>query len=163
MAVAMCSLRTLLSLFIWILLFYNRSVHGLLTIVPSNSATVLAQAVLSGNTAITLNSATYAGALASSGTYAAGPFGIHDGAIFTTGLAISALPGAGLTSSTNNLVAGSATLCGKLAAGAATFDASVLTLNVNLQSSIAGITLSFIFASAEYPKYDRHSQLDCIH
>ncbi|KAI5843344.1 hypothetical protein DFP73DRAFT_551627 [Morchella snyderi] len=123
-----------------------------LIVTPTDDATALANAVLSPG--ITLVSATYSGAVGSSGTYTDGPLGIRDSIVMTSGNAIDTVPGSDTSEeiSKDRSTAGSA-LCQSLNGGVNTYDAAVLTMDVVLDAGYAGFFTEFVFASEEYPEW----------
>jgi hypothetical protein len=134
------------------------AIHGDLVVTPMGgglSATAMAQALLSDTSGIVINSATYTGVNAASGTFSAGGsiVGIENGILLTSGgVTIAPGPndedGAGVP----NFAPGNAQLEALLPPpGADTFDASVLTINFTPTGS--QIQFSYVFASEEYNEY----------
>jgi hypothetical protein len=120
-----------------------------IVVTGTNVANTLANALISDYTDVTLLGASYVGKAASAGTFTSGPFGIHDGIIITSGSASTAQTDLTGGKGTNNGLTGS-TLCSAVT-GVTSYDASVLSLNVT-SASASNITISFVFASHEYPK-----------
>ena len=146
------SLSSVIS-FCYILLFTSTSKADL-AIVTTNNAGTLSNALLSDDTHITYVSSVFTGSSSSSGTFTGGPFNIHDGVILTTGLAASAIIGGTAQNpvpGTNNNVGGNA-LCGLANGGDNGFDAALIDTVFATTLGIQGIKVSFVFASAEYPK-----------
>lgn len=126
-----------------------------LSITPTGNADTLAKAILGNSPGIKLVSASYAGSPDSSGTYTDGPMGIRDAAVLTSGNAVDTIIGP--TTSNKDIGEEKGTpgspLCSSLAGGAASFDAAVLTMQVELLSGYSGFFSEFIFASEEYPEW----------
>lgn len=112
-----------------------------ISITTSNDPTTLAEAIFNG-LGVTVVGATYQGAAGAAGTFTDGPFGIGNGGILTTGTAVGAL--AGGDHYVNNGVAGSATYCGP-----STFNAAILSVDINVQAGYTGILVNLILASEE--------------
>ncbi|CUS14688.1 unnamed protein product [Tuber aestivum] len=131
---------------------FATAVSGL-AVTPTGDANTLAQAILGSSPGIKLVSASYAGSPDSSGTYTDGPQGIRSAAVLTSGDAVDTI-GAGTESDISKAkgTAGS-TLCSALAGGSSSYDAAVLTMNVELLSGFTGFFTEFIFASEEYPEW----------
>ena len=123
-----------------------------LDIKATNDATTLYKALL-GGAGITVSSATYSGAATASGTYTKGPLGIADGIIMTSGGAALALPPNDQEGATqeNNLPGDP--LCAGIVPGHETFDAARLNVKFKIDPSFAGVTVSFIVGSEEYPEF----------
>ena len=123
------------------------------TIVPTNDATVLADALLGGTGAVTITSSTYSGAATASGTYTDGPMGIANGVILTSGSALAALPpdNSGSTGTVNGEPGDP--LCGQLTAPYNSFDRARLDIVFDLAAGYDGISFQLIFGSEEYPEY----------
>lgn len=141
--------RTSLSYVGWGLLLLNSVVLGL-TITTTNDANVLAAAGLITDGSLILNSAVYVGDALASGTYVAGPLGIPDGIILTSGHASDATNPPALNLPSNPDGQPGSTLCDAISGGGS-FDAAVLTLSVTTTNAINGISFDLIFATAEYP------------
>ncbi|PWW78883.1 hypothetical protein C7212DRAFT_275149 [Tuber magnatum] len=132
---------------------FATAVSGL-AINPTGDANTLAQAILGSSPGIKLVSASYAGAPDSSGTYTDGPLGIRNAAVLTSGNAVDTIIGSGTGGDISKAkgTAGSP-LCSALADGTSSYDAAVLTLNVELLSGFTGFFTEFIFSSEEYPEW----------
>lgn len=111
------------------------------SVVTSNDAAVLANAIFNGP-GITVVQASLFGNAASSGTFADGLGGIGSGAILTTGLASSALGNPYPDTALEGL--GSGLYC-----GANTFDANVLTVDIVVDPVYSGVQIQFIMATVE--------------
>ncbi|MBK8258118.1 MAG: choice-of-anchor L domain-containing protein [Polyangiaceae bacterium] len=146
-----------------------------LTITPTNSAQALVQALVSQG--INVTSYTIApgqdfsddqGPSPPTGTYDAGPLGLPDGIVITSGTARNAEPpndSSGMTGSSNF---GGSTLCALVmdgngggddggeipsAGSTATYDANTLTVQFWLDPGTDGIAFDWMFGSEEYPEY----------
>ena len=140
-------------------LFYGASAHAL-DIVPTADPAILANHLLGSGQAITILSVSYSGAAQASGTYTTGPLGMSDGALFTTGAALNALPpNNSPNTSTDNGRAGDA-LCNSLIPGFMSFDATKLTITFELAPGFTGISFKSVFGSEEYPEYVNTSYND---
>ncbi|MDI1447417.1 choice-of-anchor L domain-containing protein [Polyangium sp. 6x1] len=124
-----------------------------LDITPIGDASTLASAIQSTGSAITVTSASYSGAESAAGTYTAGPLGIPDGALLTSGGAVLALPpnDSGATTQVNNLPGDP--LCDALIPGFTSFDAAKLTITFDLAAGFDGISFQSIFGSEEFPEF----------
>lgn len=118
-----------------------------LIVTTTNNATILANTLLAGGSGITINSATYTGAVTASGTFTGGTgiIGFESGILLTTGAAQIALgpnnsPNAGVTNG-----AGGTSLIPN------SFDASMLEI-VFLPTGNT-IQFSYVFASEEYNEF----------
>lgn len=130
----------------WIVILLGSFANAtIFEVTTSGDGAVLAAAALGDNTGLTLISSSYTGSPLAAGTYVFGPLGIHDGVILSTGHAGDA-PHPESAASTNFQEPGSA-LCG----AGGFHDAAVLTLEVATSSTIDGLSVSFIFATGEYP------------
>jgi hypothetical protein len=126
-----------------------------LDITPSGDAAALANAMTNvGTGAITIQSASYAGAAIASGTYSNGPLGLGDGALLTSGGALLALPpnDSGSTTGDNGLP-GDALCNALIGAGYTSYDASKLTIEFTLAPGFDGIAFQFVFGSEEFPEW----------
>jgi len=131
---------------------FATAVSGL-AVTPTGNADTLAKAILGSSPGIKLVSASYAGSPDSAGTYTDGPQGIRNAAVLTSGDAVDTVgSGTNVDISKSKGTAGSA-LCSSLAGGATSYDAAVLTMNVELLSGFTGFFTEFIFASEEYPEW----------
>ncbi|KAF5486513.1 hypothetical protein CGCF413_v013823 [Colletotrichum fructicola] len=110
-------------------------------VTASNNALVLANAIFTGP-GVVVQSATFTGSSASSGTFTGGLGGIGNGAILTTGNAVGALPNG--DHYVNNGAAGSDTYC-----GTNTFNAAILSVSVAIANGYNGVEVEFIMASEE--------------
>ncbi|KAK1852530.1 hypothetical protein CCHR01_04879 [Colletotrichum chrysophilum] len=110
-------------------------------VTASNNALVLANAIFTGP-GVVVQSATFTGSSASSGTFTNGLGGIGNGAILTTGNAVGALPNG--DHYVNNGAAGSDTYC-----GTDTFNAAILSVSVAISNGYNGVQVEFIMASEE--------------
>lgn len=135
------------------LLTYGASSRAL-TITTTGDPIALASAIKAASGgAITITSASYAGAADAAGVYGDGPLGISDGALLTSGAAQIALPPSdGPGSGRNNNLPGSA-LCDALIPGFESYDATTLTLTFDLAEGFDGISFQSIFGSEEYPEF----------
>jgi hypothetical protein len=108
-------------------------------------ANTLANTILGGTSGITINSVTYTGANAASGTFTGGGsiFGINQGIVLTSGSATE-------FGSHANGVPGFAAL-EQLNGGAPTFDASVL--DIHFVPTGSTINFTYVFGSEEYPQF----------
>ena len=124
-----------------------------LSVVPTNDASLLTNALLGSGQAITILNVSYSGAAAASGTYSDGPLASGSGALFTTGAATGSLPpnNAPNTTTSNNL--GGDPLCDAMIPGFMSFDATKLTITFELASGFTGISFKSVFGSEEYPEY----------
>jgi len=125
-----------------------------LDITPTDDATALTNAIIgSAGSGITITSVAYTGAATASGTYTDGPLGIGDGALFTSGEAIIALPpsNSGGEGFNHNLPGNP--YCDALTAPYASLDAAMLTITFDLEAGYDGLSLLFVFGSEEYPEY----------
>lgn len=126
-----------------------------LSVTPTNNADDLAKAVL-GTTGLTLKSATYSGAAGASGIFTDGPQSIRNAAVLTTGRATDTISKAGEVENIDGVAnggSGSPTLCGQLANGAPSFDAAILTMEVELATGYDGFEAQFVFTTEEYPEW----------
>lgn len=130
--------------------------HGDLVVTPMGgglNANAMAAALLNDASGIVINSASYSGVNAASGTFSAGTaiVGIENGILLTSG-GVSVAPGpndqegAGIA----NFAPGNAQL-EALIPGGDTFDASVLTIVFTPTGN--QIQFSYVFASEEYNEY----------
>lgn len=110
-------------------------------VTASNNALVLANAIFTGP-GVVVQSATFTGSSASSGTFTDGLGGIGNGAILTTGNAVGALPNG--DHYVNNGAAGSNTYC-----GTNTYNAAILSVSVAIANGYNGVQVEFIMASEE--------------
>ena len=125
-----------------------------LDISPTNDANALASAIVgSAGTGITITGVTYTGASTAAGTYTAGPLGIGDGALLTSGDAVVALPPSNSGSSGVSHGLDGDPLCDSLTAPYPSRDASKLVITFDLDAGYDGVSLLFIFGSEEYPEY----------
>jgi len=129
-----------------------------LDIKPTGDAQTLAKAFL-GKGGIVIKSATYTGGSQASGTFSAGPLGISDGAILTSGAAVNALPPNNTGSKGTNLSLPGDPLCTQLAGGIGTFDAAKLQIVFTVLPGADGVSFDFIVGSEEYPESDDPTQL----
>ncbi|KAI8711820.1 hypothetical protein NCS52_01446300 [Fusarium sp. LHS14.1] len=131
-------MKSIGTLTLWATLVHRAFGFG---VTANNDANVLANALFSGP-GITIVSASFTGAAASSGTFVDGPFGIGTGAILTTGTAVGALPNG--DHYVNNGQPGSSTYCGPN-----TFNAAILSVDVIVDVGYNGIDFEYIMASEE--------------
>jgi hypothetical protein len=127
--------------------------HAALFVTPSANATDLANALLGGASGITINSATYTGGAAASGTFigGAGIIGFESGIVLTSGDAAFVVgPNNTGSFSADNGAAGDAQL-GALIGGATTFNASIL--DINFTPSGGKVTFNYVFGSEEYNEF----------
>ncbi|KAF5679721.1 hypothetical protein FDENT_8654 [Fusarium denticulatum] len=111
------------------------------SITAGTDGDALASAIF--GTGISVISASFTGALDSSGTFTDGPFGIGDAAILTSGAAVGALPNGGHF--VDNGAAGSVTYCG----GSSSNNAAILTADVMLLPGFEGMRFEVVMASEE--------------
>ncbi|ORY78535.1 hypothetical protein BCR37DRAFT_388732 [Protomyces lactucae-debilis] len=112
----------------------------------------LAASLVTANSGLTLLSGSFSGNAAQAGTYTNGPQSLADGVVLSTGDAKNAaLP---KTSDANSrYMGGGSPLCSAIAEGDFR-DAAVLTLNLAIdKTKYNGVSLSFIFASEEFPAW----------
>jgi len=140
----------------FVLSLFSGLLMAQIAVAPINGTTItansLASSLLSASSGITINSATYTGANGASGTFSggAGIIGIPSGILLTSGsvnnvLAPNDSPSAGF----DNGLAGDADLTAL--AGAATQDASILTINFTPTGNT--IQFSYVFGSEEYNEF----------
>lgn len=128
------------------------STASCLSVTPSNDAHALAKALLGEG--LTLVSATFSGAAASSGLYTKGPLGIRDSIVLTTGDAVDVIPGPSTNGDISKANGGSGnSMCEALNGGVVSFDAAVLSMDVILQPGFTGFSSEFIFSTEEYPEW----------
>jgi hypothetical protein len=139
-----------------VFLIQAAAAHASLVVTPMGgplNANAMAQALLSDDSGIVINSASYTGVLAASGTFSGGDtiVGIDEGILLTSG-AVSVAPGPNDDpgAGPDNGAPGNAQLDALIAPGQ-TQDASVLT--VNFTPSTAQIQFSYVFTSEEYNEY----------
>lgn len=135
-------MKSIGTLTLWATLVHRAFGFG---VTANNDANALAAALFSGP-GITIVSASFTGAAASSGTFVDGPFGIGSGAILTTGTAVGALPNG--DHYVNNGQPGSSTYCGP-----STFNAAILSVDVIVDVGYNGIDFEYIMASEEEGGY----------
>jgi hypothetical protein len=123
------------------------------SITATTDANALANALLGTTEAITITSATYAGATPASGTYQDGPLGLTRGALFTTGGALLSLPPNDNGNTSKNNSRSGSPLCNSLIDGASSYDATKLQMTFDLAAGYDGISLLSVFGSEEYPEY----------
>ncbi len=123
-----------------------------LDITPTGDGAVLAGATLSGG-GVTVTSTTFTGEAAAAGTYVAGPLGIADGALFTSGAAVDALPPNDDEGTTTMWDGPGDPLCEALMGGGTSNDAVRLEIVFELQDGFDGIGFEYIVGSEEYPEY----------
>lgn len=118
-----------------------------ITVSPSTNATALANALVSGTSGITINSATLLSGSTSAGTFAnaAAPLPFSSGVFLTSGVA-SCIPGPNGSSSCGGTASGSST-----SAIAGSTDSTVLTINFTPTSNV--ISFQYVFGSEEYLEY----------
>jgi hypothetical protein len=117
------------------------------------NANAMAQALLSDTSGIVINSATYTGVNAASGTFSSGGsiVGITNGILLTSGdVAVAPGPNDDDGAGVDNGAPGNAQL-GALIPGGATHDASVLTINFTPTGN--QVQFSYVFASEEYNEF----------
>lgn len=128
------------------------STASCLSVTPSNDAHALAKALLGEG--LTLVSATFSGAAASSGLYTKGPLGIRDSIVLTTGDAVDVIPGPGTKDEISKSNGGSGnSMCEALNGGVVSFDTAFLSMDVILQPGFTGFSSEFIFSTEEYPEW----------
>lgn len=130
------------------------AVSSALTVQNTNNADTLAKAILGEG--IKLVSASFKGSAMSSGTFTAGPQGIRNAGVLTTGDVqdvISDPATDGEVDSKSDGAEGADDLCGPLADGATSYDATVLSMEVELDDGFDGFAAEFVFATEEYPEY----------
>jgi len=117
------------------------------------NASAMAAALLSDTSGITIQSATYSGVLAASGTFAGGGsiVGIDNGILLTSGaVAVAPGPNDQFGAGVDNSAPGNAQLEG-LIPGGETYDASVLTIVFVPTGN--QVQFSYVFASEEYNEF----------
>ena len=124
------------------------SVGSALDIKPTNDATTLTTARVSGQ-GITVTESKYSGAAVAAGTYTQGPLKIEDGILVTTGSAKLALPpnneeGAGV-----GHALGGDPLCKLLAPQHEMKDAARLSVKFTLAPGSGGVRFAFLVGSEE--------------
>ena len=126
--------------------------HATVLVTPTNDANTLANSILGPG--ITLQNATYTGALQASGTFSGGNsagIGIDNGIILTTGRATDAAgPNNSLITSTSYVTPGDPQL--DTLVGGVTRDAASLNLNFTTQGG--NLYLNYVFGSEEYNRSD---------
>jgi hypothetical protein len=124
-----------------------------LTVTSTSDADTLANTILGSG--ITLNSASYSGAAAATGTFTGGTasgLGIDTGIILTSGDAQLAVgPNNAGSAGFANGLAGSA-LLNQLVPGYTTYDAAILTLNFTTATD-GGLYFNYVFGSEEYNEW----------
>lgn len=113
----------------------------------TNDATTLANAILAANSGIVINSATYTGAAAASGTFTNGnpAIGINSGIVLTTGAASFVTgPNTSGNAGVNNGAAGTPLISNS-------FNASILTINFTPEGN--SVTFNYVFGSEEYNEF----------
>ncbi len=123
-----------------------------LDIQPTGDAKTLADAI-GGGGGIVVKSVKYDGGAQASGTYTAGPLGMADGTILTSGAAVNALPPNNNTGAGTNLNLPGDPLCNALAGGVGTYDAARLEIVFTLPPGASGIRFEYVVGSEEYPEY----------
>ncbi|CAN5885335.1 hypothetical protein BH18ACI4_BH18ACI4_28490 [soil metagenome] len=118
-----------------------------LVVTTTNDATALANTLLAGGSGIVINSATYTGAAAASGTFTGGTgiIGFESGILLTSGLAqIAVGPNNSSSAGSNNGAPGTALI-------ANSFNASIL----EIQFTPTGdqVQFSYVFGSEEYNEF----------
>ncbi|KAF4969184.1 hypothetical protein FSARC_3560 [Fusarium sarcochroum] len=120
------------------------------TISTTNDAAVVANSIFSKGVKPLAGAAFNGGAYKdATGTFNYGPFGIGSGGILTTGDAGSADSNGPFNINVEN-GRGPSSYCG----GSGSFDAAVLTVDIEVESGYNGVQVEFVFASEEY-KYRR--------
>jgi len=130
------------------------AVSSALTVQNTNNADTLAKAILGEG--IKLVSASFKGSSMSSGTFTAGPQGIRNAGVLTTGDVQDVIPDPATddeVDSKSDGADGADDLCGPLADGATSYDATVLSMEVELSDGFDGFAAEFVFATEEYPEY----------
>jgi hypothetical protein len=127
-----------------------------ITLTPTNDGLLLGRSALDTSSSLglplTVVNSSYVGGVGASGTFTDGPQAFGSGTLLTTGAATDSdphnpNPGPG----EDNEAAGSA-LCTTTLGSAATYNAAVLDMYIDVPAGWDGITGRFMFASAEYPK-----------
>lgn len=118
-----------------------------ITLAPSTNATALANALVSGSSGITINSATLVSGATSAGTFsnAAAPLPFASGVFLTSGIA-GCIAGPNNNSGCSGTASGSGT-----SAIAGSTDSSVLTINFTPTADV--ISFQYVFGSEEYLEY----------
>ncbi len=125
-----------------------------LSISPTGDANALVGAVKgTGGKGLTITSVEYSGVWDASGTFTAGPLGIPDGALLTSGQATIALPPNNSGSMGRSNGKAGDPLCNQLIPGYTSYDAARLTIKFNLAAGYDGISFLFVFGSEEYPEW----------
>ncbi|MBM4370685.1 MAG: choice-of-anchor L domain-containing protein, partial [Deltaproteobacteria bacterium] len=125
---------------------------GALDITPSGDGAVLGNAAVGGG-GILITAVTYTGDAEASGTFTAGPLGIEDGALLTSGSATNALPPNDAGGITTSWGSPGDPLCVEIAGGGNMQDAARLEITFVLQQGFDGIGFDYIVGSDEYPEY----------
>ncbi|MBM4354665.1 MAG: hypothetical protein FJ109_12905, partial [Deltaproteobacteria bacterium] len=123
-----------------------------LDIQPTGDAQTLANAIV-GKSGVVIKSVKYTGSAQASGTYTAGPLGLADGSIFTSGKATTALPPNNQTNAGDSWNLPGDPLCTALAGGIGTFDAARLEIVFTLPVGASGIRFDYAVGSEEYPEW----------
>ena len=126
--------------------------HATVLVTPTNDANTLANAILGSG--ITINNATYTGALQASGTFSGGNsagIGIDNGIILTTGRAIDAAGpnNIGNTSTSNAPTPGDPQL--DTLSGGVTRDAAALSIDFTTNGG--NLYFNYVFGSEEYNEF----------
>lgn len=117
-----------------------------LTVAPTDDALTLANAVLGDG--IDIISASIITPHLASAIFTNGPQGMNEGALFTTGLAVDAMPGGNTLFSTQHGTEGHP-LCAEVSGTTATSDATVLTVKVNIPEGFDGFQARVIFSTVD--------------
>lgn len=133
-------------------------VFGALAITASTNANNLANRLVASGSGVSVTAATVtvpANGLVPTGLFQGGPFGIMDGIIITTGLAINALPPNTAGDKSANLGIYYDEPLVDMIAGADvnSFDTVILTLTFDVEAWVNSVAFDFIFGSEEYPEY----------
>lgn len=133
-------------------------VFGALAITATTDANTLAGRLVAHGSGVSVTAAAVtvpANRLVPSGLFQRGPFGIMDGVIITTGLAINALPPNTAGDKSANLLIHYDEPLVDLIAGVdvVSFDTVILTLTFNVAPWVNSVAFDFIFGSEEYPEY----------
>ena len=125
--------------------------HATVLVTPTNDANTLANSILGPG--ITLQNATYTGALQASGTFSGGNsagIGIDNGIILTTGRATDAAgPNNLVNTSNSNVTPGDPQL--NTLAGGVTRDAA--SLSINFTTNGGNVYFNYVFGSEEYNEF----------
>ncbi len=116
-----------------------------------DAATLVAQ--LLGESGFDVVSQTFTGAAGQAATYKAGPLGLADGVLISSGLAADAVPPNDIPGKGQNMLGGSDDLCKQLAPTYTFYDAARLDVKFKVKSGFNGLHLEYVVGSEEYPEF----------